>query len=350
MMNPVLLVAFVVATPLTATAQSAELRGRVVSESGEPVAGATVTLTTLGYSLRTDSLGRFVLTGTPGATLEFSIRASGFREDTRSVVLARRGAVTKDFSITSESVALPEVNPSDRLLRGRVTDTERYSLSYANIQLNGGRRFLADDSGRFSIPVNSERIRLIVRRIGFEPEEVRFDSMPDSAIRIHMRAVAARLPEITVRGRAAFTSLDLNGFYQRMKDAEKGINHGYFITPEDLDFRKPNLILNMAESIPAVHVEHNIMTPRKDILKGMSDGGCVMTVYLDRVRIVGGLATRYEADGKHGELGGVPDAFVNELVLPHQVAGIEIYPRAVGAPPQYQSSNGKCGVMLIWTK
>ena len=92
------------------------------------------------------------------------------------------------------------------------------------------------------------------------------------------------------------------------------------------------------------------MMPRKDILKGMADGGCVMTVYLDRVRIVGALATRYEAEGKHRELGGVPDAFVNELVLPHQVAGIEIYPRAVGAPPQYQSSNGKCGVMLIWTK
>ena len=293
-MNPVRLIGFFVAMPLTAAAQAAELRGRVVSESGEPVAGATVTLTALGYSLRTDSLGRFVLTGTPGATLEFSIRANGFRQDTKSVVLARRGAVTKDFSITSESVALPEVNPSDRLLRGRVTTTEQYPLSYANLQLNGGRRYLADDSGRFSIPVNSERIRLIVRRIGFEPEEVRFDAMPDTVIRVQLKAVAAALPEITVRGRAAFTSLDLSGFYQRMKDAENGINHGYFITPEDLDFRKPNLILNMAESIPAVQVEHNILTPRKDILKGMTDGGCVMTVYLDRVRIVGGLASLLE--------------------------------------------------------
>ena len=347
-MNPMRVIAFVVAVPLTATPQAAELRGRVVSESGEPVAGATVTLTALRYSLRTDSLGRFVLSGTPGATLEFSIRASGFRDDTRSVVLARRGAVTRDFSIVSESVALPEVNPSDRLLRGRVTTTEQYPLSYANIQLNGGRRFIADDSGRFSIPVNSERIRLIVRRIGFEPEEVRFDSMPDTVIRVPMRAVAAALPEITVRGRAAFTSLDHSGFYQRMKDAEKGINHGYFITPEDLDFRKPNLILNMAESIPAVRVEHNILTPRKDILKGFDNGGCTMTVYVDRIRIVGGMATVLGKDGTSGTERA--DSYVNELVLPNHVAGIEIYPRAVGAPPQYQSLNGKCGVVLIWTK
>ena len=342
-----LCIAFVGALPLTAAAQAAELRGRVVSESGEPVAGATVTLTALGYSIRTDSLGRFALSGMPGATLELSIRASGFREDRQSVVLARRGAVTKDFSITSESTALPEVNPSDRLLRGRVTDTERYPLSYANIQLNGGRRFLADDSGRFAIPVNSERIRLIVRRIGFEPEEVRFDSMPDTTVRVQMRALAAALPEITVRGRAAFTSLDLSGFYQRMKDAEKGINHGYFITPEDIDFRKPNLILNMAESVPAVRVEHNILTPRKDILKGLTDGGCTMTVYVDRIRIVGGMATVLDKNGTSGPERA--DTYVNEVVLPNHVAGMEIYPRAVGAPPQYQSHT-KCGVVLIWTK
>ena len=328
-------VELLLAAPTASLSQTTGLRGRVVSETGRPVAGATITLTALGYTIRTDSLGTFVLSGTPGATLELSIRASGFREFKGSVVLARRGAVSKDFTITSEGAALPEMNPSDRLLRGRVTDTEQNPLSYASIQLNGGRRFVADDSGRFSIPVARGRIQLLVRRIGFNPDEVVFDAMPDTIVRIQMRGVATALPEITVSGRAAFASLDLNGFYQRMKDAEKGINHGYFITPEDLDFRKPNLILNMAESLPAVQVEHNILTPRKDILKGMD--GCTMTVYLDRIRIVGGL-------------GPAADSYVNELVLPNHVAGIEIYPRAVGAPPQYQSLNGKCGVVLIWTK
>jgi hypothetical protein len=33
--------------------------------------------------------------------------------------------------------------------------------------------------------------------------------------------------------RAAFASLDLNGFYRRMRDAERGVNHRYFTTPED---------------------------------------------------------------------------------------------------------------------
>lgn len=163
-----------------------------------------------------------------------------------------------------------------------------------------------------------------------------------------MRVVATALPEITVRGRAAFVSLDLYGFYQRMKDAEKGINHGYFITPEDIDIRKPNLILNMAEGIPGVEVQHNISSPLKDVLKGLTNTGCVMAVYLDRVRLTGGTARLLGRDGSsRPEREG---AFVNELVLPSHVAGMEIYPRAVGAPPQYQSLNAECGVVLIWTK
>jgi hypothetical protein len=61
-----------------------------------------------------------------------------------------------------------------------------------------------------------------------------------------------------------------------------------------------------------------------------------MTVYMDRIRIVGTLS------GK--------DERVNELLAPTHVAGIEIYPHAVSAPPEFQSLNGNCGVVLIWTK
>jgi len=41
---------------------------------------------------------------------------------------------------------------------------------------------------------------------------------------------------------------------------------------------------------------------------------------------------------------------VNVLVLPTHAAAMEIYPRAINAPPQYQPNNGTCGVVLIWTK
>ena len=353
--------------PVVALAQgAAQLRGRIVNDSGAPIAGATITLASVRYSLRTDSTGAFVLSGTPGSTLMFSMRAPGYRDDTGSVTLPRRAAVTREFTLISEATELPEANPSDRVIRGRVTDSEGAPISYASVQLNGGRRFISDDSGRFTMPSPEGRFGLLVRRIGFSPEEVTLAAAPDTVIRVRMSALATTLPQLRITGRAAFVSLDLNGFYRRMRDAERGATHGYFFTPEDFDFRKPNLITQMAEGTPAVFIKRDPTgNPRKYQLMGAPckpreiPGGppdrscqlaigdnnpntpklyrCVMTVYLDRVRIVGRTGV--------GE-----DDFVNDLVIPSSVAAMEIYPRGTGAPPEYQPMNGNCGVVLIWTK
>src|SRR5688572_29301013 len=114
-----------VLVPLASSAQgSSELRGRVVSDSGVPIAGATITLTSIRYSIRTDSSGAFVLAGTPGSTLSFSMRATGYRSDTASVTLPRRSGLSREFRLVSEATPLPEANPSDRVLRGHVTDSE----------------------------------------------------------------------------------------------------------------------------------------------------------------------------------------------------------------------------------
>jgi len=339
-------------TPLVATGQgTSELRGRVVNETGVAIAGATITLTRIGYTIRTDSSGAFVLHGTPGSILVFTLRAAGYRGDSATITLPRRAGLSREFTLVSEATALPEPNPSDRVLRGHVMDSENTPLSYASIQVNGGRRYIADDSGRFTISPPAGRFSLLVRRIGFSPAEITLDALPDTAVRVRMTAVATALPEQRITGRAAFVSLDLHGFYRRMRDAERGINHGYFVTPEDFEVRKPHLITQMAEGNPAVYIRHNILNPRGDMMVGAPCSTpskmcvpvgpgllrCVMTVYLDRVRIV-------------GKMGNAPDDFVNELVVPTQVAAMEIYPRGVGAPPEYQPENGSCGVVLIWSK
>ena len=356
----ILLAMAVLCTPIAASGQAPALRGKVVNESGVGIAGVTVTLTKIGYSVRTDSAGEFALAGTPGSMLVFTMRAAGYRGDSGAVTLPRRGGVSREFRLVSETSAPPEVNLSDRLLRGRVTDTEGAPLSYASIQVNGGRRFIADDSGRFTMPSPTGRFSLLVRRIGFSPEELKIDAAPDTAIRVRMTAFATVLPEQRITGRAAFRSLDLSGFYRRMRDAERGVNHGYFMTPEDFDFRKPYQITQMVEGLPAVVVKKDASgNPKKEMLVGAPckprtepDPACViigssisaarvyrcvMTVYLDRVRIVGRVAGRL-------------DDFVNEIVVPSSVAAMEVYPRGTGAPPEFQPMNGSCGVVLIWTK
>src|SRR5688572_8685520 len=163
-----------------------ELRGRVVSETGAPISGATITLTSVGYTVRADSLGEFRVASQPGSTLALSLRAAGYRADTATVTLPRRSGLSREFKLVSEATALPETNPSDRVLRGYVTDSEGGALAYATVQVNGGRRFIADDSGRFTIPSPAGRFWLLVRRIGFSPVEITFAAAPDTVIRMRM--------------------------------------------------------------------------------------------------------------------------------------------------------------------
>ena len=331
----------VTAWPLSAQSL---LSGRVLSDSGKPVVGATVTLTSIKYSVRTDSLGRFQLSGTPGSTLSLTLQATGFRDDTASVVLSRGRTVTRDFTMVSEATALPEANPSDRVLNGRVTTTEGEPIAYANFTINGGRRWVSDDSGRFSIPFNTSSAKIIFRRIGFEPTEVKLESMPDTAIRVRLVMVARTLEAQIVTVRSPFVRLDLNGFYQRMTEVERGARVGYFVTPEDLALRNPQNVTDAVEQFPSIRlrpIQGGMPLNRKMRIEDRN--GCPFTVYLDKVRIQPSMVSLKPVDEE-----------VNTLIQPHAVAGIEVYPRKAGAPPGYPAYEGggicQAGVVLIWTK
>lgn len=338
----------------TVHAQS-ELNGRVVSDSGKPIAGAVVTLTSVRYSVKTDSLGRFRLSGTPGTTLDFLLAADGFREEKATVVLSRGKPVVRDFVLSSEAAAVPEANPSERFMRVNVVTSEGEPLAYANVVLNGGRRVVTDDSGRIDLPARPGRVSLLVRRIGYEPNEVRLASMPDTAVRVRMTAVARTLETQQVTVRSPFVRLDLSGFYRRMAEVEHGARVGYFVTPEDLSLRNPQNVTDAVEQFPSIRLRpiddgkvdafglgHGDGVPLSRKYRIEDRSGCPLTVYLDRVRIQPSVAG-----------GKMVDEEINTIVQPQNVAGIEVYPRAVGAPseyPAFQAYGGTCGVVLIWTK
>jgi hypothetical protein len=333
-----------------------ELTGRVVSDNGTPIAGATVTLASLRYSVRTDSLGRFKLSGTPGSMLNLSLQAAGYRGDTASVVLPRTRTIVRDFALISEAEALPIANPSDRALLVRVTAMDGAPIAYANVQVNRSRRYLSDDSGRVTVPfAASGAISVLVRRIGFEPTEVKLASMPDTAVRVRMAMVARTLEAQTVTVRSPFIRLDLGGFYARMKEVERGARVGYFVTPEDLAMRNPKDVTDAVEQFPNIRLRpikesercRNPQAPAGSMcgfphagrMRIEDRSGCPLTVYLDRVRIQPTMIGLEPIDQE-----------VNSIVQPQSVAGIEVYPRSAGSPPEFQPVGNTCGVVVIWSK
>ena len=321
-------------SPFVVEAQ-VELRGRLVSASREPISGATILLRSVGYSVRSDSTGHFTFSGQPGATLALLFTAPGFRSDSAAVVLPRGRAVEREFTMTSAGTPDPEPNLSATMLRGRVIDESGAPLSYANVQANYGRRYLADDSGRFELPYPGPgSSTLFVRRIGFDPVELNLTSRPDTALRVVLTAIPAKLKEVAVTATSAYRSLDLHGFYRRMRDGERGATNGWFITPEDIERRKPAATTNMADGFPNIRVYKSGLGPMWDRIMG--PGNCEMTVYLDNIRVTNDVRGRSD--------------LVNQIVPVGHMAAMEIYPRALNAPPTHPSHNGLCGVVLIWTK
>ena len=246
--------------------------------------------------------------------------------------------------LVSTSVA----NAQGRLIHGVVVDSSGTPVPFANIIATGStRRIAADAEGRFRLSMDSSARRVIeVRRIGYHPHAVSLEPWPDSALRVVLSVATRTLSTITVAVERS-QSLAIHGFYERMNDVERGVNHGYFVTPEEIDARKGARLTDFVSPLPAVRIKlvkaGDPRRPHKRTgweIQGIS--GCQMTVYVDGNRLHSLSLQKNENDETA--------IFINDLVTGSSVAGIEVYPRSVTAPPKYQSLNGTCGVVLIWTR
>jgi hypothetical protein len=153
----------------------------------------------------------------------------------------------------------------------------------------------------------------------------------------------------------------MGGFYKRMSEVQNGARVGYFMTPEDLAIRRPQNLTDAVEHFPNIRLApiddgkilavggmgtvytsaDGMMSRRKFRIEDRN--GCPMTVYLDRVRIQPAMSGGTQVDEE-----------INSLINPATVAGIEVYPRHMGAPVEFPAAGSnaysECGVVLIWTK
>lgn len=219
------------------------------------------------------------------------------------------------------------------VLRGTVVDSAGERIAYTNVLLDARTRVVADDSGRFELSVDSARaISLTLRRISFVEQKVPVVAMRDTAIRVVLAYSVEVAPAELAAGRGV-RSLDRNGFYQRLAQRGADANIRHFITPEDLELRRPYRASQMLEGVPGVRMRRDsggdwaVMGPAR----------CPMTVYLDRSR-VNSLSQR-----------DIP-VFIDEIVSGPALAALEVYPSTVTPPPEYPPIDGTCGVLLIWTK
>ena len=126
----------------------------------------------------------------------------------------------------------------------------------------GERRpaLLTDESGLVQLgPGRSRRSTVDVRRIGFKPFFGKID-LPDTAITIHCGAtpLAQQLGSVKVTSRKSASSLELNGFYKRWLDMQKGASNAVFIGPEEIEKRNTSRMSMLLGGVNGMNIATDV--------------------------------------------------------------------------------------------
>lgn len=247
-------------------------------------------------------------------------------------------------------------SPTLSRLEGVVVDTAGRPIASAQVSvLHTAFTALTDSAGKFQLRrLASGETQLSVRRLGYYPGD--FDVMlpPESAlvVTIHLTPVAILVDSILADAPRGDMGLDAVGFSERMLQRKSGAGSSTFITEEDIARRNPLRPTDMMVTAPGVRLSYE-----QDTAVPRGAGGCLMNVWVD-----GHYMNQYLYPGSGGA-----DAFarggasnrtsvvgrgqgLDALVGPHEIAGIEIYPRPSEVPFRFAVTRNGCGAIIIWTK
>jgi iron complex outermembrane receptor protein len=87
-------------------AQTGTISGKVVDESGAPVASAQISLRRQAIGTQSRTNGEYVLAGVPAGTQTVQVRLVGFRPDSATVTVTAGQTVTQDFTLTRNPLQL----------------------------------------------------------------------------------------------------------------------------------------------------------------------------------------------------------------------------------------------------
>ena len=238
--------------------------------------------------------------------------------------------------VVAASVAGAQQAPQP-VIRGVVVDTSGQPVAQAQVSADD-RSTVTDSAGAFELRLRGEAPRAIdVRRIGYMPVRVSLGAVPDSALRVVLVPVSAAMDPIRTQAEHTVRSLELRGFYDRLREKERGGNTGHFLTPEDVERRHTSRITVLVDGIPGVRVLPHKCGKPGGCLALFSNSRCTMTIFLDGTRLNSLNRDRNEP------------VYIDDIITARDISAVEVYTRS-NAPDRYRSLSGSCGVVLLWTK
>lgn len=244
--------------------------------------------------------------------------------DTAALRRQKEAAAGPQFSAAT-------LNRGNASLTGRVVNANGQPIVGARVDVLGTPgATLTREGGEFSLSgLPSGTQSVVVRQIGYAPEERAIDLSTRAAARLEvkMERPATVLSTVVVKADRD-VGLEKVGFAQRKKSGG-----GYYMTSDDIEKRAPNLLTDVFRSVPGLRV-----VP--------SGNGTDYTV--ESSRNVTGGCIRYWVDGAMFEA--VFPGDVDRIMPINEISAIEVY-NGISVPAQFQAAgNSSCASVVIWTK
>jgi hypothetical protein len=254
----------------------------------------------------------------------------------------------------------------------QVTGDDHQPIPFAWIVVHSGITGIANERGELSLGAERHKTLTVdVRRIGYQPWSGKL-TLPDSASTqaVVLQRLAQPMPGITVTGSPASSVLQSEGFYGRWLQKQQGeYRDATFIGPEMIEARKAALTTDLLDRVLDLTFHRDsrgVLVPigngvrpqganyrparGDDPGNSLAAGACFMNFVIDGGPVCPAIGCHYVFPGDPpGSSIDDHSLDINAAVSPKQIAGIEVYPRRDGMPPDVQALYNGCGVILIWT-
>lgn len=193
---------------------------------------------------------------------------------------------------------------------------------------------VTDTSGTFWVQApRIGRYEIVAERIGYTTvkDALLLQLSEQVEVSLQLDVAAVPLEPVTVKVRSFYDLGMLTEFYERMARNER-LGVGRFITRDQIDERQALDVGDLLREFAPVNVHRQRTSSAFVTLRGGIAGECHPRVYLN-----GTMANRNDR------------AYVDELVSPGDLEGVEIYRGLAQLPGIYHDVSG-CGVILLWTR
>lgn len=238
--------------------------------------------------------------------------------------LAVLGVFTAAGSSSGHSQS-PTTPPPRYALVGTIVDQNRTPLESAELTISREGRTLAvlrtAENGAFTFDDPARgKIQLLARRLGYKAESATLDlnRKPMTEVMIVLELVPRDLERVVVSGRG--------GRMEQFNEHRKRNTFGQFMDREEIEKKNVRLASDLFRTVAGASVRASRRYGNTIRLRG-----CQPIVWVDKVPI--------------------RDVDLDEVAVPEEIAGLEIYSSAMTVPPEYMDRGGRsCGAIVVWTR